>query len=185
MILIAFENDAFSLAKQYPVKDSDHGWKEHELDSTYIIPGKTDELLSSVKRKKIKTKKEEVLEEVVKSEYDTYNDLDKLFDKAEKYLDSDLIQKHFNFNTLGDMLEYLFKTKGTYKNSVRVSLIKAGLRDLKNEIKQMPRMEIIDNELDVIVNLVEKILDANERQLDRFYTPNKSPNDRDFGPEIS
>ena len=121
---------------------------------------------------------------VVKSKYDTYNDFDELFDEAEKYLDSDLIQKHFNFNTLGGMLEYLFKTKGTYKNSVRVSLIKAGLKDLKNDIKQMSRMEIIDNKLDVIVNLVEKILDANERQLDRFYTPKESPIDKDFGPEI-
>ena len=41
MILMAFENDTFPLAKQYPVKDSDHGWREHELDSTYIIPEKT------------------------------------------------------------------------------------------------------------------------------------------------
>ena len=41
MILMAFEIDAFPLVKQYPVKDSDHGWREHELDSTYIIPEKT------------------------------------------------------------------------------------------------------------------------------------------------
>ena len=58
MIPIAFENDAFPLAKQYPVKDSDRGWREHELDSTYIIAEKTDELLPSVKHKEIKTKKE-------------------------------------------------------------------------------------------------------------------------------
>ena len=45
-------------------------------------------------------------------------------------------------------------------------------------------MEIIDNELNVIVNLVEKILDANERQLDKFYTPKESPRDKDFGPII-
>ena len=106
-----------------------------------------------------------------------------MFDEAEKYLDSDLIQKPFNFNTLGEMLNYLFETKGTYKNSVRVSLIKAGLRDLKNEIKQMSRMEMIENRPDVIVNLVEKILDANERQLDRFHTPKESPTDKGFGPE--
>ena len=47
MILIAFENGAFPLAKQYPSKDADHSWKEDRLDSTYIIPEKK----SSVKRK--------------------------------------------------------------------------------------------------------------------------------------
>ena len=63
-------------------------------------------------------------------------------------------------------------------------MIKAGLRDLKNEVKQIPKVEITDKIADVIVNLMEKILDANERQLDRFYTPKKSPRDKDFGPEI-
>ena len=153
VILMAFENDAFPLAKQYPVKDSDHGWREDELDSPYIIPEKTDKLIPSLKRKKTKTKKEKVLEEVAKSNYETYNDLDKLVDKAEKYLDSDLIQKDFNFNTLGDMLNYLFKKKDSCKNPVRVSLIKAGLRDLKNEIKQMPRIVTTENRPDMIVNL--------------------------------
>ena len=82
--------------------------------------------------------------------------------KAEKYLDPLLIQKHFSFNTLGDMLEYLFQTKGTYKNETRISLIKSGLRDLENKIKQMPKMEITDKRANLIVNLVEKILDVNE-----------------------
>ena len=72
-----------------------------------------------------------MLEKIVKSKYGTYNDLDKLLDEAEKYLGSDLIQKRFNFNTLVDILEYLFKTKGAQINLVRVSLIKAGLKDLK------------------------------------------------------
>ena len=131
MIVIALENDVFPLAKQYPAKNSDHGWREDEIDSTHIIPEKTDELLPSVKCKIIKTKKEEVLEKVVKSKYDTYSDLDKLLDEAEKYLGSDLIQKRFNFNTLVDILEYLFKTKGAQINLVRMSLIKGGLKDLK------------------------------------------------------
>ena len=32
-------------------------------------------------------------------------------------------------------------------------------------------------DIDVIVNLVEKILDANEQQLDRFYTPRSDSSD--------
>ena len=87
-----------------------------------------------------------MLVEIVKSKYDTYNDLDELLYKSEGYLNPDLTRKNFDFDTLRDMLEYLFKTKGTYKNPTRASLIKAGLNDLKNEIKQTPKMEIIDNE---------------------------------------
>ena len=44
----------------------------------------------------------------------------------------------------------------------------------------MSRMEIIDNKPDVIVTLVEKILDTNERQLERFCTPKESPIDKVF-----
>ena len=85
--------------------------------------------------------------------------------KAEEYLDSDLIQKQFNYSTLEEMLEYLSNTRGTYKNGARVSVIKNRIRDLKNEIRQMHASEINDRRPDVIVNLVEKILDAIERQL--------------------
>ena len=40
------------------------------------------------------------------------------------------------------MLKRLDNTKGTYKNGVKVTLIKSGLRDLKNEIKKMSENEI-------------------------------------------
>ena len=50
-------------------------------------------------------------------------------------------------------------------------MINYELRDLKNEIQQMSENEIKCKRPDVIVNLVEKIPDVNERQLDRFYTP--------------
>ena len=81
MILIAFENNVFPLPKQYP-SGNVNDWKEDEIDSTHIIPEKTDELLPAVKRRKKKTKKEIVLDKVVKSKYDTYNDLDELLYKA-------------------------------------------------------------------------------------------------------
>ena len=96
------------------------------MDSTHIIPEETDELLPSVKRRK------RVLRSIVKINYDTFNDLDNLLYKAREYLDSDLIKKHFNYNTVEDMLQNLFDIKNTYRNGVRASLIKYGLRDLKN-----------------------------------------------------
>ena len=97
--------------------------------------------------------------------------------KAREYLDPDLIQKHFNYNTLEKMLETLFDTRDSYKNGVKVSLIKSGLRDLKNEIKQMSKNERNSKRPDAIVDLVEKVLDANERQLDRFYAPRSDTSD--------
>ena len=69
------------------------------------------------------------------------------------------------------MLESLDNTKSTYVNGIKVSLIKSALRDLKNEIKQMPKDKIERKRPDVIVNLVEKILDFNER-LDTTDIPN-------------
>ena len=61
------------------------------------------------------------------------------------------------------MLESSDNTKGTYKNGVKVNLIKSGLRDLKNEIKHMSENKIKSERSDVVVNLVEKILDFNEQ----------------------
>ena len=72
------------------------------------------------------------------------------------------------------MLEGLDNKKGIYKNGVKVSLIKSGLRDLKNEITQMSKNEIKSERPDVIINLVEKIIDFNE-QSGIFYTAEKSP----------
>ena len=56
------------------------------------------------------------------------------------------------------MLEILDNTKGTYVSLVKVTLIKSGLRDFKNEIRQMSKNEIESERLDAIVNLIEKIL---------------------------
>ena len=60
MILIAFENNVFPLSKQYRLKNISD-WEEDEMDSTYIFPEETDELLPSVKLEKEKLKKKECL----------------------------------------------------------------------------------------------------------------------------
>ena len=66
------------------------------------------------------------------------------------------------------MLQSLENTRNTYKNGVKVSLIKIRLRDLKNQIKQMFKNKIESERPDAIVDLVEKILDFNESNA--FYT---------------
>ena len=104
-----------------------------------------------------------MLENTVRSEYYTLDEFDDLLIKARRYLDSDLIQKHFNYNNLEEILEGLDNTKGIYVNGVRVILIKSGLKDLKNEIRQMSQDVIRGRRPDAIVNLVEKILDLNSQ----------------------
>ena len=70
------------------------------------------------------------------------------------------------------MLESLDNTKGTYKSGVKVSLIRSGLRDLKNEIEQMSENKIKCERPDVIVDLAENFFDFNESNT--FYTPEES-----------
>ena len=118
-----------------------------------------------------------MLENVVKSKYDTYNDLDEFLYKAREYLDSDVIKKHFSYNTFKEMLEYLFNARGTYKIGARVSGIKSELRDFKSEIRQMSAGEINNRIPDVIVNLAEKIFNVNEQQQDIFYTTRSDTSD--------
>ena len=94
MILIAFENDAFPLLRQYPSGIND--WKEDEMHSLYILPDGSDKLLQSVKRRRKKTEREGVLKNILKSECNTFDELYDWLFKARRYLDSDLIYKHFN-----------------------------------------------------------------------------------------
>ena len=63
----------------------------------------------SVEKKK--TEREVVFENIDKDEYDTFDELDNLFLKTRRYLDSYLIKKHFKYNNLEGMLESLNSTK--------------------------------------------------------------------------
>ena len=114
MNLIAFENYALPLSKQYP--SGSYGWKEHEMDSLHILHGESGELLPSVKHIKEKTEQERVLKKVLKGKYDTIDELYKLLFKAKRHADSDLIKEHINYDDLVEMQERLDNTKGTYKN---------------------------------------------------------------------
>ena len=78
------------------------------------------------------------------------------------------------------MLQSLENTRNTYKNGVKVSLIKIRLRDLKNQIKQMFENKIESERPDAIVDLVEKILDFNESNA--FYTLEELP--RNIMPDL-
>ena len=52
-----------------------------------------------------------MLENIDKGKYNTYDDLDNLLFKTRRYLDLNLIKKHFDYSTLEQMLESLENTR--------------------------------------------------------------------------
>ena len=69
--------------------------------------------------------------------YITLDRLCSLIAKIRRKLSYDLIQRHSRHQDLETMLNVLNRSKNTYRNGVKVSLIKSGLIDLKNEFEQI------------------------------------------------
>ena len=61
------------------------------------------------------------------------------------------------------MLTYLNKTNDIEKNNKLVNMINSGLKDLKEEIKKMPKKEKEIQDPEPIVEIVEEILKFNEK----------------------
>ena len=62
-----------------------------------------------------------------------------------------------------DMLMLLNKTNDTERNNKLVNLINSELKDLKEEIKKMSEVEIKNEDPEMIVEIVEKILKFNKQ----------------------
>ena len=61
------------------------------------------------------------------------------------------------------MLMLLNKTNDTEKNKKIVIVINSGLKDLKEEIKKMSKPEIENEDPELIVEIVKKILKFNDQ----------------------
>ena len=61
------------------------------------------------------------------------------------------------------LLKKLYEAKDKKRNNDLLNVIKSGLSDLKDEIKEMSEDEIKIEKPDKIVNLVKKILEFNEQ----------------------
>ena len=79
----------------------------------------------------------------------------------ETNINEEVFKKYFHFPRPSDMLMYLNKINDKEKNNELVSLIISGLKELKQEIKKMPK-EI--EEPESIVEIVEDILKFNEQK---------------------
>ena len=78
-------------------------------------------------------------------------------------INDDLFNKYFKFQRPSDMFMLLNKTNDTEKNNKLVNLINSGLKDLKEEIKKMSEVEIENEDPELIVKIVEKILKFNKQ----------------------
>ena len=79
------------------------------------------------------------------------------------------------------MLTLLNETNYTEKNNKLVDLINSGLKDLKEKIKKMSEVEIENEDPELIVKIVEKILKLNKQNQQKgqgikILTPNQMLN---------
>ena len=87
-----------------------------------------------------KTKEEE--ERVKKIIKYIENELKGIIENELKGINYDIFKKHFNFAVIPSSLtKQLYKIKNKNKNNELVNLIKSGLSDLKDEIKEMSEDE--------------------------------------------
>ena len=85
--------------------------------------------------------------------------------------------KHFNFQRPSDMLKNLYQINDKEKKNKLVNVINSGLKDLKEEIKEMPKEERETEKPDNIVKIAEEILKFNKQYQEgqgiKMLTPNQ------------
>ena len=93
----------------------------------------------------------------------TVNEFNKLILEKGKSISKEFFKERFQ--CLIDMQRGLYKIKSANTNKDLVNVIKSGLRDLKEEIKEMSKDETEHEKSNEIVNFVEKILEfTNQNQ---------------------
>ena len=93
-------------------------------------------------------------------------ELYKLANKEETSINKDLFQKHFSLDKPSALLRSLSHTKDKTKNKELVNLIKSGLSDLIDEIKNEKNEtenETGIKEPDKMVDIVKRILEFNRQ----------------------
>ena len=90
-----------------------------------------------------------------------------------------MLKNYFDFAVPSALAKKLFKIKDKKKNNELVNLIKIKLIDLKDKIKKMSKDEIENEKPDEILNIVEEILEFNnkiwkqQRSRLKILTPNQ------------
>ena len=110
-------------------------------------------------KKEQQTSKKESLKEPTKEDASNFNEW---VNEKERGINHEIFQRHFKFQRSSDMLKFVYKTNNKKKNSELVNIIKSGLNDLKNEIKDMSEEEK-EIEKSEIIDIVEEILNFNKQ----------------------
>ena len=94
-----------------------------------------------------------------------YEKLDRLTDLKERDIGHELVENHFQVNSLNNILKELKRSKiNQKKKKLQVSMIKSGLINLAKEIKDMCEQERENEGPDEMLNIVENILEFNTQQ---------------------
>ena len=105
------------------------------------------------------------------------NEISKYIAEEETDINEKLLKKHFNYQKPSDMLNHLYETNDINNNNKLLSVIFSGLKDLKKEIKKMPKEERETKKPDNIVKIVEEILKFNKQYQEgqgiKILTPNQ------------
>ena len=96
--------------------------------------------------------------------------------KEETGINRELFNKHCHYQTPPTLLKDLYKTNNKEKNSLLVSVINSGLKDLEEKIKKMSGDEKKIEKPVQIVEIVEQILKFNKQNQEgqelKVLTPN-------------
>ena len=85
------------------------------------------------------------------------NEFSKYIAEEETDINEELFKKNFNTQTPSQLFKYLYDLNNKTKK-IEIEIIKSGLFDLKNEIKNMSEDEINTEKPHKILDIVEEIL---------------------------
>ena len=100
----------------------------------------------------------------------------KYITEKEANINKELFNKHFHYQTPSELLKDLYKINDKEKNRLLVSVINAGLKDLKKEITKMSEEEKKIEDPELIVIIAEEILKFNKQNQGegiKILTPNQ------------
>ena len=120
------------------------------------------------------------LSEEEQEQKETITDIDefsKYIAEKETEINEELFKKYFGFQRPSDIFNSLIGTNDKEKNNKLVNVINSGLKDLKEEIKEMSEKERKIEKPDKIVEIVREVIKFNKQKQEgqgiKILTPNQ------------
>ena len=110
--------------------------------------------------KEQQTSKKEPPKKLTKDDASNFNEW---VNEKERGINSEIFQRYFSYQRPSDMSKDLYRIDDKYKNNGIVNVIKSGLSDLKNEIKNISEEEKEIEKTNEMKDVVEEILEFNKQ----------------------